>query len=278
MLTLKLTLKIIGPYESDPLEVWYQPKDIPSDPTQYEVFFKDYLWSEFCEEVSDYFNYQFDDYSELFSTVMLEPKARYSLEESSKIYRKLALDKAREYAQKCRVIYFFTDDEQTKELYRAEFDLKSYLEDVVNSREDDCQSSIDVGEAMIRSMEKYVSSASWHYDWISEGDEKKPTMWFGLDGEKPEEGWLLNIETDPETGNDWKSFWLCYDSWEDWQNRVPDADSIFLTWMTAECGISLPPLEDVLKTCPIEVDEQDDYETLTRKITGLPQERDKKDP
>lgn len=39
--------------------------------------FRRYLWSEFCEEVSDYFNYQFDDYSELFSTVMLEPKARY---------------------------------------------------------------------------------------------------------------------------------------------------------------------------------------------------------
>ena len=39
-MTLKLTLTIIGPYESDPLEVWYQPKDIPSDPTQYELFSK----------------------------------------------------------------------------------------------------------------------------------------------------------------------------------------------------------------------------------------------
>jgi len=48
--------------------------------------------------------------------------------------------------------------------------------------------------------------------------------------------------------------------------------------MTAECGISLPALESVLKTCPIEVEEQDDYETLTRKITGLLQDRDKKDP
>ncbi len=276
-MTLKLTLIIIGPYESDPLEVWYQPKEIPSDPTQYEVFFKDYLWSEFCEEVSDYFNYQFDDYSELFSTVMLKPKARYSLEESSKIYRKLALNKAREYAQKYRVIYSFTDDEQDKELYRAEFDLKSYLEDVVNSREDDCQSSNDVGEAMIRSMEEYISSSSWHYEWISESDKKKPMMWFGLDGEKPEEGWILNIETDTVNGNDWKSFWFCKDSWEDWQNRVPDADSVFLTWMTAECGILLPPLEDVLKTCPIKVDEQDDYKTLGQKISDLLLDRDKKD-
>ena len=269
-MTIKLTLKIIGPYESDPLEVWYQPKEIPSDPTQNEVFFKDYLWSEFCEEVSDYFNYQFDDYSELFSSVMLEPKARYSLEESSRIYRKLALDKANEYAHKYRVIYFFTDDELGKELYRAEFDLKSYLEEVVNSREDDCQSSIDVGEAMIRSMEKYVDSASWHCGLISDGKIKKPVMWFGQESESPKEGWILNLdEPNPTTGKDWKSFWLCSDSWEDWQNRVPDADSIFLTWMTAECGISLPPLEDVLKSCPIEVNEKDDYGTLTRKITDL---------
>ena len=69
--------------------------------------------------------------------------------------------------------------------------MASYVEDMVNSREDDCQSSIDVGEAMIKGMEKYVASASWHYDLISEDEKKKPVMWFGLDGEKPEEGWIL---------------------------------------------------------------------------------------
>ncbi len=53
------------------------------------------------------------------------------------------------------------------------------------------------------------------------------------------------------TGNDWKRFWFCYDSWEDWQNRVPDADSIFLTWMTAECGISLPLLIDMILLTPL---------------------------
>ena len=153
--------------------------------------------------------------------------------------------------------------------------MASYVEDMVNSREDDCQSSIDVGEAMIKGMEKYVASASWHYDLISEDEKKKPVMWFGLDGEKPEEGWILNIEDNPDSGTSWKSFWFADDQWE---NRVPDADSVFLIWVETECDLYLPSLEDVLKTCPIDVNKQDDYEALTRKITNLIQERDKKDP
>ena len=41
---------------------------------------------------------------------------------------------------------------------------------------------------------------------------------------------------------------------------------VFLTWMTAECNLSLPSLEEVLKKCPVRVSEDDDYFSLTRKI------------
>ncbi len=47
------------------------------------------------------------------------------------------------------------------------------------------------------------------------------------------------------------------------KKRVPDADDVFLTWMTAECDVSLPKLSEALKTCPIEINEKDDYHTLS---------------
>ncbi|MCR4883405.1 MAG: hypothetical protein K6A68_07535 [Clostridiales bacterium] len=102
---------------------------------------------------------------------------------------------------------------------------------------------------------------------------KAPKMWFGLSGKAPEEGWILNIEEDHENKNSWTDFWFCDDSWEDWKNRVPDADDIFLTWMTAECDLALPSLEEVLESCPIEVDDQDDYDSLTAKIAALLEKR-----
>ena len=36
-----------------------------------------------------------------------------------------------------------------------------------------------------------------------------------------------------------------------------------------ECGDYLPPMEEVLETCPIEVNKQDDYESLTGKVISL---------
>lgn len=112
-------------------------------------------------------------------------------------------------------------------------------------------------------MEQFVASASWQFDWKYEGENSKPIMWFGLCGEKPEEGWILNLEDNSETEFKWKDFWFPSDPW---LNRVPDADESYLAWMETECCSYLPSLEDILKTCPIEVRKQDDYETLTQKI------------
>lgn len=255
---LKLIMQFIGSDVHGPLEVWYK---IPSDRIMDEAFFRDLLLDEFLEEVSDYLNCQLDDYSELFDSITFEPKARYSYENSTKLYRKLALDNVKKYAQQYCIMYSFIDAESEKELFRAEFDLESYLEMVVNDPDE-----FRVGRAMIKGMEQYVASASWNTAYRT---DNKPIMWFGKENETPEEGWILNIEKNPATGKDWKSFWLCNDSWDDWQNRVPDANNVFLTWMTAECGDSLPSLEEVLKKCPIDVEEQDDYSTLTKKITDL---------
>ena len=271
---LKLALQRIEPYESFVSETWCPPNLVPTDERMDKEFFESFLMDEFSEEVWDYFNTEFDDIlSNMIGDISFVPKARYSLEESYGVFRDLALEEARKTAEKYRVIYTFTDEDKKKELFRSNLDLKSMMEEWVNNREDDCQSSPDVGGAMIRGMEKYVSNASWHCKWISDDKGKKPVMWFGLDDEKPEEGWILNTEKDPSTGLNWNDFWFCYDSSIDWENRVPDADNVFLTWMTAECDMSLPPLKEVLKTCPIEVNEQDDYSTLTQKIAEFLQKQ-----
>ena len=212
-----------------------------------------------------------DTLNELLDSVSFEPKARYYLAEAYDDYTKLALDKAKKLAKRCWVTYCLADENGF--ICEGKYNVEPFLKKWVIDREEDCLCSIDVGGAIIRSMEQYVRSASWHYDLIIEKKTKVPKMWFGLSGKAPEEGWILNIEEDHETTNSWTDFWFCDDSWEDWKNRVPDADDIFLTWMTAECDLALPSLEDVLESCPIQVDDQDDFDSLTAKIAALLEKR-----
>lgn len=86
----------------------------------------------------------------MINSISFPPKARYYLSESYEEFRNLALTEARKIAQNYHAIYVFSDDEQNKELFSSELDLVCLMEEWVNNREDDCQSSIDVGEAMIR--------------------------------------------------------------------------------------------------------------------------------
>ena len=264
---LKLTLQVIKPSESYPLEIWCPPEMIPFVPVMDGSFFESFLMNDFSEEVWDFFNTEFEDIlCEMISSISFAPRARYHLSDAYDEFRKLALTEVKRMAKKYRAIYIFTDEDKNNELFRSELDLVYLMEKWVNNRENDCQRCIDVGEAMINGMEQFVTSASWHSAWIYEGTNKKPIMWFGLSGERPEEGWILNVEDDHETGYDWSTFWLCEDSWTDWQNRVSDADDVFLTWMTAECDMSLPELASIVITCPIDIDEKDDYCALTQKI------------
>ncbi len=266
-MNLKLILQVLEPFQSSPIEICRSNSSISSSGKVDEECFEKLLSDEFNEEVEGFFDEEFNDIlGEAISSIAFPPKARYYIDVSYDEFRELALKKIGEIADGYQAVYSFTDSDKDEVLYRSNLDLNAMVEEWVNDREDDCGSSIDVGTAMINGMEKYVASASWHYAWTGEGDHKKPTMWFGLEGEAPEEGWILNLEDNPEEGTDWKSFWFAEDQWI---NRVPDADSIFLTWMEAECGIDLPLLDDVLATCPIEVSELDDYNSLTQKILEM---------
>ena len=177
-------------------------------------------------------------------------------------------------AGKCKVAYCLVDSEN-QVADEGDFDMEPFVRKWINEREEDCLCSIDVGNAVIRSMEQYVNSSTWHAAMLFRGEEQTPVMWFGMPGERPEEGWILNMSNDPETGKNWSDFWFCEDSWEDWKNRVLDADDVFLTWMTSECDLSLPSLKDVLASCPIPVDMENDYDTLTSRIASYLREYEK---
>lgn len=264
---MKLTLQVIEPFKSKPSEIGCTSELVPSDQVMDKAFFEAFLIDKFSDEIGEFFTNEFEDIlCDTISSISFPPKARYYLSEAYEEFTMLALIEARRIAQKYRAIYTFIDDEKNEELFKSDLNLTQLMEDWVNNRETDCQSSVDVGEAMIKGMEQFVASASWHCDWIYEGEKKRPFMWFGLNGEKPEEGWILNLEDDPDAETTWKDFWFPDDGWT---NRIPDADSIFLTWMEAEVGDFLPSMEDVISTCPIEIDEADDYRALSEKIANI---------
>ena len=208
-----------------------------------------------------------DNLFALLESVSFKPKARYDLAEAYDVFTRLALSEAKSMAEKCLVTYSFTDA-GNQVMDETEYDMESFMRKWITDREEDSLCYIDVGTAIIRSMAQYIRSSTWHCIMVFNGDEQTPVMWFGLPEEKPEEGWILNIADDPETGKSWSSFWFCNDLWEDWKNRVSGADDNFLTWMTAECDLSLTSLKDVLASCPIPINTEDDYDTLISRIAS----------
>lgn len=212
----------------------------------------DLLDDEFCEEVNELCKTKFwDGFCDGLSEITLQPRARYSYVKSFDEYRELALITIHNMADEFKAIYIFADEDD-QILFQGVLDLFSVFERWVDQRLEEEQGNIDIGYAMIRGMEKYIEIGSWHYDWLSDGDERRPIMWFGLEREKPEEGWILNM-WDPENEEVWKGFWYS----TDWEIRVPDEERMLSNWMAMECAEYLPSLEEVLKSCPIEVNEQD---------------------
>ena len=264
---LKLTLQVIEPFESRPSEISCSPELIPSDQVIGKAFFEAFLMDKFSRKVSEFFIEEFRDILyDVIDSVSFPPRARYYYYEVREELVKRVLPEVRKLEHMYHAIYIFTDEEKNEELFRSELNLVSLMEDWFNNWELESQSTIDAAGAIKHGIEQFIASGSWHYDWIYEGEQKKPIMWFGLNGEKPEEGWILNLEDNPDTGFTWKDFWFPDDGWT---NRVPDADDYFIIWMEDECGDWLPSMMDVISTCPIEIDEQDDYRTLSEKIATL---------
>lgn len=227
-------------------------------------FFEELISNDLNDDIHEYVYQTYEDImNNVIAEVTLAPKAQYNLQEVLDIITKEATSQILDETKNTHMLCVVTDDE--KELYRSEYDLHAFLEYWVRNREETEQGNIDAGRAMIEGTEQFIDDGLWQYSWIQVGEKKKALMWFGLKGEKPEEGWILNIEPDSNTGKTWQDYWFN----NEWENRVPDDDGMLDYWMGMECGDYLPPMEEVLETCPIEVSHQDDYDSLTGKIICL---------
>lgn len=237
---------------------------IPSDCMLDDHFFEKLISNDLNDDIHEYIYRTYEDImNSVIAEVTLAPKAQYHFREVSDIIIKEATTQILDETKNTRMLCVIMDDE--KELYRSEYDLRAFLEYWVRDREESEQGNIDAGHAMIEGTQQFIDEGMWQYAWIQVGETKKALMWFGLEGEKPDEGWVLNIESDPDSGKNWQDYWFN----NDWENRVPDDNGLLDFWMGMECGDYLPPMEEVLKNCPIEVDEQDDYESLTGKVIRL---------
>ena len=245
-------------------EIDISPDLVPPDHILDNHFFEELISNELSDDIHEYIYRTYEDImNDVIAEVTLAPKAQYHLQEVSDIIIKEATAQILDETENTRMLCVFTEDE--KELYRFEYDLISFLEYWVRNREETEQGNIDAGNAMIEGTQQFIDEGIWQYAWTRAGETKKALIWFGLEGEKPEEGWVLNIEPDPDTGKTWQDYWFN----NDWENRVPDDEGMLDYWMGMECGDYLPPMEEVLETCPIEVNKQDDYESLTGKVIRL---------
>lgn len=245
-------------------EIDIPPEMIPSECLFDENFFCKLISADLNDDIHEFIYRTYEDImNDVIAEISLVPKSRYSLVEVQEIIEKEATDRILNETSNTHMFCVFADHEN--ELYRFEYGLHSFLKKWVSDREEAEQGNIDAGSAIIRGTKQFMDEGLWQYGWIREGEIKKALMWFGLKGEKPEEGWILNLKTNQDTGRTWKDSW--FDN--EWMDRVSDDGGMLDFWMGMECGEYLPPMDEVLKTCPIAVDEQDDYESLTRKIITL---------
>lgn len=140
-----------------------------------------------------------------------------------------------------------------------------YIIPLLLNRKTDEAEDYDEGTAISRGLWKFAEKGEWQLSWSPNGketyDNYVPILWFGIRGGTPADGWILNYEDEK-----WSDFWFPADEIDEWESVVEDCRDGLLHWMINECGEELPNREKILKKCPVDVDENDDYLCLKKKI------------
>jgi hypothetical protein len=122
--------------------------------------------------------------------------------------------------------------------------------------------------------------------WQDSDGLLEPIIWFGLKNEDPIECWTLDkspekfellklydnpYATETRLVERWHNFWFCTFWNLDWNALFDNNGNTHITWMFAECGMDEPVEEfnAVRDSCPIQLDENDTYENIIRKIEQL---------
>lgn len=180
-------------------------------------------------------------------------------------------------------VYVYTLDEQGEEIIssktKVSLDLKKILHKIIQSRSESEQSYIDTGELILRMLSDFIKQGKWQYGYCTADGKMahditeccEPILWFGMENEEPIRCWSLSKNTtlSNSENEEWKWFWFC-DFWTyAWDVLFAGDEEYFTTWMFAECGMDEPPIEPILQSCPIELNEEDSNEILLDKIEQL---------
>lgn len=149
--------------------------------------------------------------------------------------------------------------------------LSDYIVPVLLEREECEAEYCDKGSAISRGLWEFVDNAEWQLSTISDDyrlfSNSNPVLWFGIRGKSPKEGWILDYQS-----TNWSDFWYPEDERDEWSSVVEDCHENLLVWMICECGVELPDRQEVLKKCPIDINENDDTESIEIKIRSYVQQ------
>ena len=167
----------------------------------------------------------------------------------------------------------------------------------IERREVSEQSCIDEGSAFLACLNCFLSSGKWQFGlektdetvlpveqwpepviegrniwWKDNNEILKPKVWFGLEGTKPSD------------------FWVIYGTINDLENKslnefFDDDDMIFnnlgfsyahYVWMFVEGGCDSPNISKIMKRCPIDFSDEDEPEVTLQRINKFFLEQYKK--
>lgn len=129
---------------------------------------------------------------------------------------------------------------------------------------DDPILDIDIGRNAIHRITAFLSEAKWQESKC--GIDKKPILWFGLNGEPPIACWSITQERISE--NMIIPFWFPQFGIVDWYSLCHDWNDNVNTWVFAECGEREPEneMKHAIASCPIELAADDTPESLLKKF------------
>lgn len=188
---------------------------------------------------------------------------------------------------KCAVAICSELDETAREVSACEYSLKELLLEILEERSSDENFSVDTGNIVESSLERFIDTSFWHYGlldkesgevienialwpraelseqnitFLSKGKSLLPILWYGPDNQPPLRRWMLGPDDVASI-----HFWFDFDNLMENIQGLPE--QTFLVWYIYECGRYIPDIDEIRKVCPILLCEDDDQESLTRKIT-----------
>ena len=101
-------------------------------------------------------------------------------------------------------------------------------------------------------------------EWVSDNEVLVPVLWFGRAEDRPMQRWMIT----PFISKEDFRLWFLETKEDIMDSVVEDFDSIGI-WYLYECGMDVPDLAEIVKSCPVHFEKNDDADTINEKITSF---------